>query len=373
MIRLNVPDITEAEIEAAAKALRSGQLTQGDETINFEREFARRVGASSAIAVSSATTGLELALWTLGVGEGDEVIIPDYSWPATGNAVVSVGAIPVFADITLDTYCLDPSKVEELVSERTKAIMPVHAFGHMSDMKAIVEMASRLGIAVVEDAACAFGSSQEGLSAGRWGDFGVFSFHPRKILTTGEGGMVLASQPKLVEKARKARTHGASRTGLFAEFDDFGFNFRISEMQAAIGVVQLERSHELLSVRRSNAEALKSLLSEVELVSLPNELDGFTHSYQSFVVLLDSSINRDEVVRELASKEIETTLGTYSMTSQKSFNKFVHPQTSTSLANSHFAFKQAISLPLHTKLSMHDLEFIADALRASLATCGHRS
>lgn len=366
MIRLNVPDITVAEEDAAVRALRSGQLTQGEETLQFEATFAKLVGAQSAIAVSSATTGLELSLRVLGIGPGDEVIIPDYSWPATGNAVVSVGAKPVFADITLDTFCMDASKLASLITRRTKAIMPVHAFGHMADMEAVMELAKKRSIPVIEDAACAFGASQQGKSAGLWGDFGVFSFHPRKIVTTGEGGMVLARNHLNDTKARLARTHGAKREGLFAEFDDFGFNFRISEMQAAIGTVQLQRSKDLLSQRRAKAEILGSLLSDIEEVQLPSQRSGFIHSFQSFVVLLDESIQRDELVKSMAKRGIETTLGTYSMSSQPSFRKFLRRGTAKGLANSHRAFRHAMSLPLHTKLTNPELEYINEEFRRAI-------
>jgi dTDP-4-amino-4,6-dideoxygalactose transaminase len=248
--------------------------------------------------------------------------------------------------------------------------MPVHAFGHMADMEGLVALSGELGIPLIEDAACAFGSSQGGRSAGLWGDFGVFSFHPRKIVTTGEGGMVIASDSLNEQRARLARTHGAKREGLFAEFDDFGFNFRISEMQAAIGTVQLERSRDLLATRRRNATSLLQLLDGTPGARLPSEKPGFTHSFQSFVVLLDKSISRDKVVRRMADQGIETTLGTYSMSSQKSFSRYRGDDPAKNLANSHFAFQQALSIPLHTKLSDTDLETINSELRSALASCG---
>jgi dTDP-4-amino-4,6-dideoxygalactose transaminase len=172
------------------------------------------------------------------------------------------------------------------------------------------------------------------------------------------------------KKARLARTHGAKREGLFAEFDDFGFNFRISEMQAAIGTVQLGRSRELLASRRTKANSLMELLAGIPGVRLPSEKPGFTHSFQSFVVLLEKSISRDEVVRRMADRGIETTLGTYSMSSQKSFDRFKGNDPEKNLANSHFAFRQALSIPLHTKLSDTDLETINLELRSALASCG---
>jgi dTDP-4-amino-4,6-dideoxygalactose transaminase len=366
IIKLNEPDIGDEEIAAATRALRSGQLTQGSETLGFEKIFGEAVSAENAIAVSSATTGLELSLWAMGVGPGDEVIIPDYSWPATGNAVISVGAKPVFADITLDTYCIDVSKIEPLINQKTKAIMPVHAFGHMADMDEIMRIARLHNIKVVEDAACAFGSSLNGKHAGMFGDSGVFSFHPRKIVTTGEGGMVISEDKDFTYKARLGRTHGAVRPNLFAEFEEFGFNFRITEMQAAIGAVQITRSSELLSKRREKAKFLLELLPDDELMTTPTELPGYTHSYQSFVVLLDKKVDRDGVIRSMARREIETTLGTYSMSSQKSFQSINPEGTLSSLQNSVTAFKQALSLPLHPQLSDLDLERVSLELKSAL-------
>jgi dTDP-4-amino-4,6-dideoxygalactose transaminase len=366
IIKLNEPDIGDEEIAAATRALRSGQLTQGPETLAFEAVFGESVRAKNSIAVSSATTGLELSLWAMGVGAGDEVIIPDYSWPATGNAVVSVGARPVFADITLDTFCIDVSKIEELITEKTKAIMPVHAFGHIADMNEIMRIARLHNLKVVEDAACAFGSSFNGRHAGMFGDSGVFSFHPRKIVTTGEGGMVISENEGFAYKARLGRTHGAIRPNLFAEFEEFGFNFRITEMQAAIGAVQIKRSKELLSKRRERAKSLLQLLPDDELFTVPTEKPGYTHSYQSFVLLLDKKVDRDGVIRSMMRREIETTLGTYSMSSQKSFVSINPEETISRLPNSVTAFNRALSLPLHPRLLDDDLERVSRELKASL-------
>jgi perosamine synthetase len=365
-IKLNEPDIGPEEIEAVVNALRSGQLTQGEQTLRFEETFANFVGSQSAVAVSSATTGLELALWALGIGPGDEVIVPDYSWPATGNAVVALGATPIFADIRLETFCIDIHHAETLVSPKTKAIMPVHAFGHMADMKKVNEMAEKNGLHVIEDAACAFGSSQDGVHAGQLGDFGVFSFHPRKIVTTGEGGMLIGGSPEAMEKAKLGRTHGAIRTGRFAEFHEFGFNFRISEMQAALGAVQISRGHEILARRRANALLLGDLLADIERVTLPLEGPGFIHSFQSYVVLLDGSLNRDSIIDFLDNRGIESTLGTYSMSSQPSFQRITGSLRSEQLESSRFAFRNALSLPMHSKLDESAIHHISRTFREAI-------
>lgn len=361
-IRLSEPDIGPDEIRAVVEVLKSGQLTQGDQTPRFENAFANFVGTDGAVAVSSATTGLELALWSLGVGVGDEVIVPDFSWPATGNAVIARGATPVFADIQLDTFCINVEHARTLISGRTKAIMPVHAFGHMADMSKINEMASTHGISVIEDAACAFGSYQNKMHAGLFGDLGVFSFHPRKIITTGEGGMVVARSAKTLERAKLGRTHGAIRTGPFAEFIDFGFNFRMTEFQAALGTIQVTRGEKMLADRRANADYLSGCLASSDLLTLPSERAGFVHSFQSYVVLLDESLDRSLILDFLQARGIESTLGTYSMSSQPSFQKIIGSPLGLGLEKSRLAFRKAISLPMHSRLTLTQIEYVADSL-----------
>ena len=365
-IKLSESDIGQEEIEAVVRTLRSGQLTQGEETLRFEEVFANFVGSEKAVAVTSATTGLELALWALDVGPGDEVIVPDYSWPATGNAVVARGATPIFADIDLDTFCINIDHAETLVSPRTRVLMPVHAFGHMADMKRVMEMADRYGLKVVEDAACAFGSSLDGLHAGRFGDFGVFSFHPRKIVTTGEGGMLVASSFAAIDRARLGRTHGAIRTDRFAEFHDFGFNFRISELQAALGAVQISRGHEILARRRANALLLQEALADFERVTLPSEKPGYAHSFQSYVLLLDESLDRNGIIDFFLEKGIEATLGTYSMASQPSFQTIKGNSRVEGLKNSQAAFTNALSLPMHSNLTEREILYISETLEEAI-------
>lgn len=364
-IKLNEPDLGVREIEAATNVLLSGTLTAGPKTQEFEQSFGLKVGANSAVAVSSATAGLELSLWAAGLGPGDEVIVPDYSWPATGNAVIARGATPVFVDIELETFCLDPNELERVLTPRTRAIMPVHAFGHMANMPEITRFASRHDLKVIEDAACAFGSRLLGEHAGKFGDFGVFSFHPRKIVTTGEGGMVLAKDARHLDRVKTGRTHGFIRGELFAEFHDFGFNFRMSEIQAAIGVVQMERSSEILQKRREVAIEMAEEIQGLVGLRSPIELEGYTHSYQSFVVLLEDHIDRDQVIRSLLERGIESTLGTYSMMSQPVFkNRF--GDMSTQLRNSFKAFSQVLSLPLHTKMSTDQIDFVCANLESIL-------
>ena len=364
-VKLNEPDIGSREIQATTDVLLSGTLTAGPKTQEFEQAFGTKVGVNSAVAVSSATAGLELSLWAAGIGPGDEVIVPDYSWPATGNAVIARGAKPVFADIELDTFCLDPNQLERVLTSRTRAVIPVHAFGHMANMPEIIKFASSHDLKVIEDAACAFGSRLSGEHAGKFGDFGVFSFHPRKIVTTGEGGMVLAKDTDHLERVKTGRTHGFIRGELFAEFHDFGFNFRMSEIQAAIGVVQMERSSEILQKRREVALEMVTALQGLDGLRGPIEVEGYTHSYQSFVVLLEDHLDRNQVIRSLLERGIESTLGTYSMMSQPVF-KERFGDMSAHLRNSFKAFSHALSLPVHTKMSSDHVDFVCANLESVL-------
>lgn len=367
MIKLNEPSIGELEVEACAKVLRSGTLTQGQVTQDFESMFSSFVGSSyPGVAVTSATAGLELSLWALGVGPGDEVIVPDFSWPATGNSVVARGATPVFADICLDTFCISPESLEELITERTKVIMPVHAFGHMADMQRINEIARKYHLYVLEDAACGFGSFFSEQHAGTWGDLGVFSFHPRKIITTGEGGIVVGADAELIDTCRIGRTHGAIRSGPLAEFVDFGFNFRMTEFQAAIGVAQMSRANEILRHRRKAASQLDEALNGIQGIRLPSEKPGFVHSYQSYVVFLEEGIDRDRVILRMREMGVEATLGTYSMASQKSFQSRFGRGMLERLGNSLSAFHRTLSLPVHSEISEIEAQSIARSLVTAL-------
>lgn len=365
-MRLNIPLTGDLEVEAVREVIESGYLTQGPKTAAFEQMIREYTSAHHAAAVSSATTGLHLALVAMGVEPGDEVIIPGFSFPATANAVVQQGAIPVFVDIDIDTFNLDPALLERAITARTRVIMPVHAFGLCADMDAINEIAARHGIPVLEDAACALGGTYDGRHAGTLGTAGVYSFHPRKIITTAEGGMITTDDDALAQRISVLRAHGAVRGELFMEFIDAGFNYRLSDVHAAIGLAQMRRIHEIVDGRRSAAAALSAQLDGIDGVRLPIVPEGVAHTYQSFVVLLDDDIDRDEVIRRMRTRDIETTLGTYGMHLQPYFRERFGisdaelPQTTR-------AHHQALTLPLYPQLDAADMAAIAAALRASVA------
>lgn len=365
-MRLNMPFLGQDEADAVAMVLATGYLTQGPRTAEFEQLVAEHVGVAHASATSSATTGLHLALAALDVSPGDEVIIPDLSFPATANVIAQQGAIPIFVDITLDDYGMNPDHIEAAITPRTKAIMPVHAFGLVADMDPINAVAERHGIPVVEDAACALGAEYHGRPAGSLGTAGVFSFHPRKVITTGEGGMVVTANASLAERMSVLRSHGAVRGSRYLSFVDVGFNYRLSDVLGAIGVVQMGRLPAILRGRRERAEMYAELLEGIDGVTAPTVPSGRTHTYQSYVVLLDEDIDRDGVIDEMRSRGIETTLGTYSMHLQPVFRER-YSISDSAMPNATRAHRSALTIPLYSQLGESDLERVALALRESVS------
>ena len=294
MIPVARPFIGQEEEGKVLDVLRSGWVTQGPRVAEFEAKFSAYVGCEHAIAVSSCTTALQLALQACGVGPGDEVICPSFSFIATANSIAVLGAKPVFADIDLVTYNIDPGQIEALITPQTKAIMVVHQIGLPAEMSAFRQLADKHGLKLVEDAACAIGAEYEGSLIGRpIGDFACFSFHPRKIMTTGEGGMITTRDASLAERLRRLRQHAMSlsdvarhsaRQIVVESYDEVGYNFRMTDMQAAIGLVQLERLPSLLERRRLLAQRYSDALSSLSWLKTPRVPANCTHNYQSYMV-----------------------------------------------------------------------------------------
>lgn len=371
-MRLNVPLTGAEELALVADVLDSGYLTQGPKAAEFERLVGSRVGAKHGFATSSATTGLHLALHAAGVRAGDEVVIPDFSFPATANAVIQQGAVPVFVDIDLATFNLDASLLEAAITPRTRAIMPVHAFGLVADMDAINEVANRHGLPVIEDAACALGATYGGREAGSLGTAGVFSFHPRKIITTGEGGLITTSDEAIAESITILRSHGAVRGSHYMSFVDAGYNYRLSDVHAAIGVAQMARLDHILERRRELASVYATLLDDVDGATAPHVPEGTVHSYQSYVVLLDDDIDRDAVIDAMRARDVETTLGTYSMHLQPYFrDRFCI--SDEALPQATRAQRSALTIPLYPQLENDQLQSVATALQESITASRVRS
>jgi perosamine synthetase len=317
------PWMDEREVEAAKRVILSGWVTQGPEVAAFEREFAYFVGAKYATAVSSCTAALHLSLLCVGVKPGDEVITVSHSFIATANSIRYCGATPVFVDIQPETFNMDPTNVENVITERTRAILCVHQLGMPCDMKSILDIAHRHNLPVVEDAACAIGS--EILWNNRWekigkphGDVACFSFHPRKIITTGDGGMITTSNPEWDKKFRLWRQHSMDlsdvvRHGLkeviFESYPELGYNYRMTDIQAAIGREQLKRLQGIIEKRRKLAEIYRERLSNAQWLRLPEEPSWARSNWQSFCVQLLEGYDQRRIMQELLSKGIAAKRG----------------------------------------------------------------
>jgi perosamine synthetase len=287
--------LTEAEIESVLGPLRSGWLVQGPKVAEFEQKWSAFTGAPHSLAVTSCTTGLHLAAVALGLGPGDEVIVPALTWIATANIVEHQQATPVFCDIDLETFNIDPAALERLITPRTKGIIPVHLFGLAADMDPIMEIARKHGLWVIEDAACGFGATYKSEHVGAIGDAGAFSFHPRKAITTGEGGMVTTRDPDLADTVGKLRDHGAAMTDLqrhlgarpylLADHPLAGYNQRMTDIQAALGAAQMERADAIVAERKRLAQRYDEAFAGLNWLRTPVQPEGYGHGYQSYPCL----------------------------------------------------------------------------------------
>lgn len=378
------PSLGEEEAEAARRAILSGWITQGPEVAAFEEEFADYVGAPHACAVSNCTTALHLALHALGVGPGDEVVTVSHSFIATANAVRHCGARPVFVDIDPRTYNLDPGLLEAAITPRTRAILPVHQVGLPCDMAAILEVAGRHGLPVVEDAACAIGS--ESRVDGRWGRVGrplgavaCFSFHPRKVLTTGEGGMLTTRDPTLDRKFRLLRQHGmsvsdtarhAARSVIFEDYPILGFNYRMTDIQAAVGRVQLRRLPGMLARRIDLAEGYSRALGGIPGLETPHIPPFARPNYQSYAIGVTPGfpIDRDELMRSLLDQGISTRRGIMNAHQEGAYRDGpIGPLPHSEAARDGVAF-----LPLYDSMTEDDHARVIEAVRGLAGDHGGR-
>jgi perosamine synthetase len=369
MIRLMVPDIEEAEIEAVTAVLRGGYLVQGDRVREFELKLAETVGVRHVVAVSSGTAALHLAITALGIGPGDSVAVPAYTWPATANVIALVGADPVFVDIEPATYGIDPVALGRALARhnRIKAIMPVHAFGQFADMESISKISKVHGVPIVEDAACALGASLAGRAAGAWGQLGCLSFHPRKVLTTGEGGAVTTDDDSLARHVRTLRNHGQDPNASFPDFIMPGYNLRLTEFQAALGAGQLRRLDVILAQRRRLAGVYAAIFSGTDIES-PRAGEPGSHIFQSYVVLLPKRHreSRSSIIRSLKVEGIETTVGTYHVPLTTYFRTRDGYRIGDFPVTDDISGR-ALTLPLHGHLDERDAQRVGEALIAKIA------
>jgi perosamine synthetase len=359
-MKLNHPFLDNSEIMAVSEVLNSGMLTQGEKTTMFEQNVLTLTGAKYAFATSSATTGLHLALEAAGIGPGDEVLIPDFSFPATANAVLHSGATPVAVDIKIEDFNIDVDLISDKITSKTKAIMPVHAFGLSADMDEINSIAKEKNLFVIEDAACALNSKYKGKHCGNLSDIGVFSFHPRKIITTGEGGMLITKNSDIASKLTSYRSHGATREDLYLSFKTKGFNYRLSDINAAVGIEQLKKLNYVTEGRQLLANLYIKKLAGLESIALPSHSAEKFHSYQSFVIKLDKDIDRNQVIMKMKQHDIETTLGTYSISSQPFFKN--QHGFKGNFFNSVDAFNRSLTLPLSIGMDESDIDKVVEVL-----------
>ena len=377
MIPVAMPVLEQAEADAARQAVLSGWVSQGPQVVAFEREFAALMGVPHACAVSNCTTALHLALLAVGVGPGDEVITASHSFIATANSIRYCGATPVFVDIDPATYNIDPQQVAEAVTGRTRAILAVHQMGMPCDLHALMDVARRHDIFLIEDAACAVGSQIR--INGEWEQIGrphgriaCFSFHPRKVITTGEGGMLTTAHPEFDRQFRLCRQHGmsipdtvrhGSKEVVFEDYLVIGFNYRMTDIQAAVGRKQLERLTDLVSRRRALAGCYGELLGNIEGLGLPVEPDWARSNWQSYCVRLPDRVDQKTVMQSLLDQGIATRRGIMCSHREAPYLGDKHHHD---LRQSEHAQDHSILLPIYAQMTEDDLVRVVDALKSEL-------
>jgi perosamine synthetase len=371
------------ELAAVQQPLESGWVVQGPFVAKFEKSFSAYTGAPYSIATSSCTTALHIAVAALDLKPGDEVIVPAFTWVSTANVVEYMGATPVFCDIELATFNIDPNAIEALITPRTVGIIPVHLFGLCADMEPIIAIARKHGLWIVEDAACALGGFYKEKHAGTFGEMGCFSFHPRKSITTGEGGMITTAGENFDRLCRSLRDHGASRSDfdrhggkaafLLSEYHHLGYNYRMTDIQGALGCAQMDRLGSILARRAERARIYDDALMEFEWLSIPQVPDARVHGYQSYVCLFRPGEptlenvdalheRRNELMSKLEQQGIATRQGTHAAALQDYYAEKYQLQPEM-FANAYVAEKLSLALPLYPQMTDSEQQFVIDQLR----------
>jgi perosamine synthetase len=374
MIPIAKPYLTKKEAKAAYETILTGWITQGPRVAEFEQKFAAYTGAKYAVAVSNCTTALHLAMIVAGVGPGDEVICPSMSYIATANCIKYVGAKPVFAEIDPANYNLDIRDVTKRITEKTRAILLVHQIGMPADIEAFKELAAKYNLKLIEDAACAAGSSYKGSKIGSHSDLVCFSFHPRKVISTGDGGMIATNNEAYYNRMRLLRQHGMSvndRTRhesakiIFEDHLEVGYNYRLTDIQASVGIQQLEKIDWILGKRRKIANRYHKAFKGIPGIQLPLEKKGYYSNYQSYSVYLkdDCPVNRNDIMQKMLDAGISTRRGimtTHRETAYKS------EYAGLSLPISEKASDRSIILPLYVPMTDEDVQKVIETFTSIL-------
>jgi dTDP-4-amino-4,6-dideoxygalactose transaminase len=356
-IKLIEPMVGEEELSLVREVLESGYMTEGPKTQEFEENFAKFVGAKHAIATTSCSTALQICVDILGIGPGDEVIVPDFTYPVTADVARIVGADPVLVDVDESTYNIDHDEVKKAATDKTRGILPVSLFGHPLDMAPLREIAEKHDLFIVEDAACSAGARFGGERTGSMADLSCFSFHPRKVITTGEGGMITTNDDELAEKARQRKKFGMKMVDGRWQFMSVGTNYKLSDVLGAIGVKQLEKVEEIIGRRRELASIYDSLLDGNDFLIRPTAKEGVYHIYQTYAALVTKGGARDRLIKDLREKEIETQIGTYSLHVQPSFDGVMRIGD---LGRSRKLFENLLALPMSHSMTREDQEMVIE-------------
>jgi len=369
-INITKPQFGKGELKAVKEVLDSGWVVQGPKVAEFERIIAKFTRAPYAVATTSCTTALHIGLLALGIGSGDEVIVPAFTFMATANVCEYVGAKPVFIDIDLKTFNIDPGKIEKAITKKTKAIIPVHLFGLSADMKAILQLAHKHKLVVIEDAACAIGTYYQGRHVGYIGDVGAFSFHPRKAITTGEGGILTTNKKSLAMLVTSLRDHGAGisdldrhKGGAFTlpEYNMVGYNYRMTDLQAAIGVEQAKKLKDILKERMAKAKNYDKAFKNHQFLQTPFVPEYSNHTYQSYVLLVkgDSPLDRDQISKKLADKGIATRQGTQNVP-MLGFYRKKYGFKNSDFPRSNYAEKNTLTIPLYADMTAKEQKYVVE-------------
>lgn len=367
-IPITKPVFDKEEEKSVIETLRSGWVAQGPKVAEFESLVAGYTGSDYAVATTSATTALFLSLHLLEIGPGDEVVVPSFSFIATANVVVHAGAKPVFVDIDPRTYNINPTEIEKLITKRTKAIIPVDQVGLPCDFSAIHKIAQKHKLHVIQDAACSLGSVYKGKRTGSYGEIACFSFHPRKAITTGEGGMILTNNKKWADKLKILRHHGMSVSDVARhksskvireEYNIAGYNFRMSDIQAAVGVAQMKKLPKILKKREQLANRYSKVFGKSKYIIPPFVPQGYIHNWQSYVIRLSNNakITRDELMQKLLNDGIATRIGVMAAHLESVYKKMLGK---ISLPNTQEATRETMVIPLYFQMTKEEQDYVIE-------------